>query len=101
MSTFPKSIYKYEIQPRPSAGVQIVDLPTHAQILDCKMVDGRLFFWALIDTRDALVRRAFRVYPTGDGLPVAPGRHVGTVAEHQSTPGWPPFIWHVFEVPAC
>src|SRR3546814_7245867 len=106
MSALPKSIYKYPLQPRPSAGVQVVEMPTHAQILDCQMVGngrhpgGGLILWALVDTTEPVVKRAFVVYPTGGHLPMEPGRLVATVQAPSGVIGQHSFIWNVFEVPA-
>lgn len=84
-----RSIWKYELEPWESEKM----IPKDSEIISLQMQDGRICFWAFVETTAEKVSRKFTIIGTGSNI-----RHnkidldfIGTVQE-------PGLVWHIFEV---
>ena len=98
-----KTVWKYQIQLGLKKNFEedlsewTVEIPKGAQILSIQAQFGQPVFWALIDTEAELIKRKFRIFSTGEKIPV--GTMYGKYVHHgtlQIEGGrW---AWHLFEV---
>ena len=87
-----KRIYKYTLNSH--IGIQRINMPCFADILDCQIQHGRICLWAVVDPDKDNLSRRFEVFGTGWDLPyrfASRYNHLKTVQDGQ-------FVWHVFEV---
>ncbi len=93
-----KTIYKYEIK----AGLNIIDMPYGADILDVQVQCDKTQLWALVDTEHPNEARKF--FPIGTGWPMDKAleqvnkflkydKYVGTFQLNE----WG-LVYHLFEV---
>ncbi len=83
-----RSVWKFSLE---LAEVQVVPMPSGAQLLHVDMQGGTLNVWALVDPTADPEERKIAVVGTGHPAP-SPGiaAYVGTAMDR-------PFVWHVFE----
>ncbi len=87
-----KKIYKYKLSSH--IGVQGIQMPWDADILDLQIQNGHLCIWAVVDPSKENLMRKFEVFGTGWDLPY---RFIDRY-EHLKTVQDGGFVWHVFEV---
>jgi len=84
-------IWKYEL--RVDDRLTVI-MPRGARILSVGVQGKTICLWAMVNPETAEQElRIIAIYGTGNPLPEDPGTFIGTVQT-------PPFVWHVFEVPA-
>lgn len=71
---------------------QTLLMPKGAQVLSVQMQNDIPQIWALVDQNAPLETRIFNTYGTGNPMPDAVGRFVGTFQLMQ-------LVFHVFEAP--
>ena len=69
-----RTIWKFAVFP----GRFFHDMPQGAQVLDVQVQDGEPQLWALVDPALETEARWFRVFGTGQSVPDATLRYVGT-----------------------
>lgn len=69
--------------------MQVVIMPTGAEVLSVAIQHGVPTLWAQVDTKP-ICTRLFVVVGTGHRLPEVPLKFIGTVIDGR-------FVWHVFE----
>ena len=83
-----KTIWKYQIRTATP-----INMPRGAKILAVSLDPGGVpCMWVECDASLPLEERKFEVFGTGRSIPEE-STHVGTYLS-------PPFMWHVYEVPA-
>ncbi len=80
-----RSVWKFSLE---LAEVQVVPMPSGAQLLHVDMQAGTLNLWALVDPTAEPEERKIAVVPTGHPAP-SEAAYVGTAMDR-------PFVWHVF-----
>lgn len=70
---------------------QIFNVPRGAKVLSVDLQSNIICIWMLVDPKNLLVEREFRVVGTGWDTDREAHEFVGTVIDG-------PFVWHVFEV---
>lgn len=82
-----RTIYKYELE---VAQEQIRALPAKAKVLSVQAQDGRVVFWAEVDTAAPIKERKFFCVGTGWEAPPEWAEYVGTIQLGQ-------FVWHFYD----
>lgn len=77
-----KTVFKYTL--RPASGV--IQMPKGAQVLSVHVQNGDPHLWALVDPSAEVETREFQIVGTGHPIEGDPGRFIGTVHRHGSTP---------------
>jgi hypothetical protein len=67
----------------------VLMMPEGAEVLHVEYQHGRPCLWALVDTERILVTHHFRIFGTGEEVPVSARDHVATFQEGL-------FVWHLF-----
>lgn len=84
-----KTIWKYELLGR----YPIISIPEKSQILSLQDQNNVLCLWAYVDTDRQDVERWFRIFSTGEELPIDKSlKYIGTVQSYDKS-----FVQHVFE----
>lgn len=82
-----KKVYEYGLK----FGHNSLALPEGAKVLTAQEQGGGIKMWILVHPEvTRMVERVFRVYGTGEEMPMNPGTYIATVQL-----GWT--VWHVFE----
>lgn len=83
-----KTIWKYRVEPR--AGFT-VHMPANAKILCVQIQNGLPYFWAEVDSDEALIAHPFMIVGTGQDLPQKAHKYVGTWQAGE-------FVWHLYNL---
>jgi hypothetical protein len=92
-----KRVWKFPLERPTALGHSFADMPQNAEPLSVGWQDGRMFVWALVDSRDAPRRTGtgphlFFVVNTGDAFRLFDGaRFLGTVTTDNG------IVWHVWD----
>lgn len=82
-----KKIFKYG--PLSFGETNSFDLPEVFHVVHFGLQDGRMYFWAEIDTQEGQYPRKFAVIGTGWDVPEG-HMHLGTAQEGS-------YVWHLYE----
>lgn len=85
-----KTVFKY---PFSTADEVTIPMPQNAQILSLQTQGDGPCIWALVDPKERLRSRTFRIFGTGHALPDEPMLFVGTCQIYGGS-----LVFHVFEV---
>lgn len=83
------NIWKYPLE---ITDIQIVEMPSNAQILSAQMQGDALCLWVLVNMTDAIERRSIEIIGTGNPMAEYPRQFISTVQMHGGA-----LVWHVFE----
>ena len=87
-----QTVHKYQLS-HSIGEPQEVDLPRDAVIVHVDVQDRVITMWAQVDPKASPETRRFAVL--GTGHPIPPG------AQHRGSMLQPPYVWHVYELPAA
>lgn len=82
-----RKVFKYSLDTR----VRDVLMPVGAEVISAEAIDGSIYMWAVVDPDARVEPRRFYVLATGEVLPDAQLKHVGTVVTVSG------YVYHVFE----
>lgn len=75
----------------------VISLPNDAKPLTVAQINTQIFLWALVETNNPPVDRAFALYLTGERVTTNdPLTYVGTFFKND--PLSTPMVYHIFEV---
>lgn len=70
----------------------IIEMPSHAEIKHVGDQNGNIAIWALVYPKDEIIKRHFKIMPTGEDID-GTMYYIGIVLQAQGS-----LVWHVFEV---
>ena len=85
-----KEIYKYLL---PVEDLYSISIPVGAEILTVQSQNGGGCIWALVDPQSEKEKRHFETFGTGNPIPDATRKYIGTYQQNAGS-----LIWHVFEL---
>ena len=60
--------------------------------LDFQYQNGKMVFWALVDTTEEEQHHVFKIYGTGHEVTHKSGKYIGTLQDPDG------LVWHLFEI---
>ena len=84
------TVYKYGLK----TGLQTINMPEEAKLLEVAAQDQRVHLWSLVDTDKPAVSRTFFVVLTGGEIDYH--QHMTYVGTAHGVRGW--LVFHVFEM---
>lgn len=81
------TIWKFTLA---TIGIQILNMPTEAEILTVQMQDNAICLWARVDPANGVTQRMLEIFGTGHKMDNAPRAYIATV----QVPG---LVWHIYE----
>ena len=90
-----KQIWKFPLESAFREPYPEVVMPKHAVVVHADFQGDQLCLWAAVNASKHIerVNRRFGVFGTGWPIP-------GNAFDHIATVQKPPFVWHIFELPA-
>jgi hypothetical protein len=77
----------------PLAGIFELDMPINAEILCVQTQHDEGVLWALVLKDSKIVKRKFRIIPTGLSIETKPGKYIGTFQLVLGN-----IVFHLFEI---
>ncbi len=85
-----KTIWKYEIEVNDQINL---DMPGGSKILDIQNQDGKIYMWAIVNTKNNIEKRSFLIYGTGHKIDVRENlKYIGTFQVRDGS-----LVFHLFE----